>query len=146
MSFWNGTEWVAEQHAPTTPSPRRARFTGWSTAIVSVLALVALVVPFSPITLAAHHTSSTSACTLTSVVLGGSAVIEIDATGVRHNSNFKIEWVEPAITQTEYMWSTSSGTLQDTVMNNQGSGTYSASLYWRSNGGDVWEASCSTSV
>jgi hypothetical protein len=144
MSFWNGTQWVTEEHAP---NPKRTHFSVRSATLVSAITLAAaLLMPLSTVAAAAHHTSSTVSCTLSSVVLGGSAVIEIDAVGVRHSSNFKIEWVEPAITQTEYMWSTSTGTLQDTVMNDQGSGTYSASLYWRSNSGDVWEASCSTSV
>jgi hypothetical protein len=111
-----------------------------------IVGLAAVVAPLQLIAASSHNSGNAASCTLSSVVLGGSPVIEIDAVGMRRSANYKIEWAEPAITQTQYMWSTSKGQLQDTVMNNQGSGAYSASVYWRSNRGDVWEAACSTNV
>jgi hypothetical protein len=111
-----------------------------------VVGLAVVIAPVQLIAASSHNGGSGASCTLSSVVLGGSPVIQIDALGMRRSANYRIEWVEPVITQTEYMWSTSKGQLQDTVINNQGTGAYSASLYWRSNHGDVWEAACSTSV
>jgi hypothetical protein len=144
MSYWNGTRWVAEMTAPPPSPPSRAA--NWAATAVIVVGLAAAIAPLQLIAASAHNAGSGASCTLSSLVLGGSPVIEIDALGMRHSANYKIEWIEPAITQTQYMWSTSKGQLQDTVMNNQGSGTFSASLYWRSNHGDVWEADCSTTV
>jgi hypothetical protein len=85
-------------------------------------------------------------CTLSSIVLGGTSVIQIDATGLHHNANYEIDWVEPLMTQTEYMWSTSKGELQDTVLDDQGSGTYTANLLYLGSQGGVWETSCSLTV
>ena len=142
--FWDGSHWVAE--TTDTPVTRPSRLTDWAVTGLMIFAIGAVALPLQLVAASSHNTGSAASCTLSSVVLGGAAVIEIDAVGVRHSTDFMIEWAEPAITQTEYMWSTSQGTLMDTVMNDQGSGTYSAALYWRSNKGDVWEASCSTTV
>ena len=142
MTFWDGSQWVDETPAP---SHKPSRLHNWAATGLMVLGLAAITVPLRFAAASSHNTGGAS-CTLSSAVLGGAAVIQISAVGVRHSTDFMIEWVEPSITQTEYMWSTSQGTLQDTVMNDQGTGTYSATLYWRSNKGDVWEASCSTTV
>jgi hypothetical protein len=144
MSTWDGTRWVADKAAPSAPRPSRAA--NWAATAVMVIGLAAVIAPLQLLAASSHNTGNGASCTLSSMVLGGSAVVEIDAVGMRHSTNYLIEWVEPALTQTEYMWSTSKGQLQDTVMNNQGAGTFSASLYWRSNQGDVWEASCSMAV
>ncbi len=143
MSYWDGTRWLADK---TASAPKPSRLHNWAATAVMVFGLAAVIAPLQLIAASSNNTGNDASCTLSSIVLGGSDVIEIDAAGMRHSTNYSIEWVEPAITQTEYMWSTSKGQLQDTVMNNQGSGTYSASLYWRSSKGDVWEASCSMAV
>lgn len=144
MSFWNGSRWVNE--STPTPTSKPSRLADWAATGLMILALGAVAAPLQFVAAGSHNTGGGASCTLSSVVLGGAAVIEIDAVGMRHSTDYKIEWAEPTILQTEYMWSTSKGTLQDTVMNDQGSGSYSADLYWRSNKGDVWEASCSTTV
>jgi hypothetical protein len=46
MSFWDGTQWVAEEHVSKSPSPRRARR---SATLAMIVGLAALVVPFSTI-------------------------------------------------------------------------------------------------
>jgi hypothetical protein len=68
-------------------------------------------------------------CSLSAETLGGSPVIFLDAAGFQHGAWFQIDWVEPQITQVQYMWSTSTGVLQYDVMKDQGSGTYTASLW-----------------
>jgi hypothetical protein len=89
---------------------------------------------------------SSAGCALSTTVLGGTPVVQIDGWGMKHSADYVIRWVEPVITQTQYWWSTSRGVLQQTVLNNQGAGTYQASLYYLGRRGEVWEATCSLEV
>lgn len=99
--------------------------------------------------LAAHAQPT---CSLSQRTLGGVDVIQIDASGLRHNADYRIDWVEPQITQVQYRWSSVTGTLYQTVLDNQGPGTFTASLFFLSYGprgqepSATFEASCSLAV
>ena len=140
MSFWDGKQWVAEgaaepKRAPSSPAR-------WAATLVMLLGLLAVAVPLQ-LVLAG---GATPGCALSSVERGGTPVIQVDGWGMRHNATYVIRWVEPLITQTQYWWSTSKGQLQQTVLNNQGSGVYTASLFEMGRRGETWEASCSIAV
>jgi hypothetical protein len=103
--------------------------------------IAGLTMTVLPLALSAAAVHS-AGCSLSSVVLGGTAVVQVDGWGMKRSADYVIRWSEPLITQTQYWWSTSKGTLQQTVLNNQGPGTYQASLYYLGRQGEFWEASC----
>jgi hypothetical protein len=51
MSFWNGTQWVSEEHAP---NPKRTHFSVRSATLVSAIALATLIMPFNTVVAASH--------------------------------------------------------------------------------------------
>lgn len=139
MSFWNGTRWIEDkQSAPRKDSSRASR---WSATILMLFGLAAVAVPLTLVS-----AGQAPGCALSSVVLGGTPVVQVDGWDMRHNATYVIRWVEPTITQTQYWWSTSKGMLQQTVLNNQGTGVFSASLYYLGPRGETWETSCSMTV
>lgn len=75
------------------------------------------------------HAASTPSCSLSSLVLGGVPVVSASAVNLKHNAAFEIAWSEPSITQTQYVSSTSWGSAGQTVLNDQGSGTYTAAFW-----------------
>jgi len=97
---------------------------------------------------AASVRHATPTCSLSAQTLGGAQVIFFSMSGLQHNAWFQIEWSEPQITQVQHMWSTSTGVLQDDVMNDQGSGTYTASVWSLDRQGNpaLMAATCSLSV
>ena len=99
-----------------------------------------------PAAAASRHSDPT--CTLTAERLGGADVVFLDAAGLAHGAWFQVDWVEPQITQVQYMWATSAGVLQDDVMNDQGSGTYTATIWSLDKRGipQSFQATCSVSV
>src|SRR5437762_4782679 len=105
MSFWNGSRWISDQPSRTSPGP--SQVATWAATAVMVFGFGAVALPLQLIAASSQSTGGASAsCTVSSLVLGGSPVIQVDAMGMRHSADYKIEWGEPAITQTEYMWST----------------------------------------
>jgi len=91
---------------------------------------------------------SDPSCTLVAESLGGSPVVFLSVTGLAHGAWFQIDWTEPQITQVQYMWSTSTGVLEDSVMNDQGSGVYSATVWSLDKHGNpvAQQAACSVPV
>lgn len=121
---------------------RRARVAlGIATVTAAATAGVA-----APVT--GHASSGTPSCTLTAMVLGGNPVISASATNLKHSASFVIAWTEPAITQTQYVSSTSWGTAGQTVLNNQGSGTFTAAFWSADRAGQplALQATCSITV
>jgi hypothetical protein len=144
MSFWDGNQWVDEA-APHVPVVR-SRVRDWAATTVMLVGLSLAVMPFASTMARTSGGHADAACSLAAMNLGNTDVVQITATGLPHKANFEIYWTEPQITQTQYYWSTNQGMLQDTVLNNQGPGSYGASVWWRSSKGDVWEADCSLTV
>lgn len=76
----------------------------------------------------AGHAAAAPSCSLSSLVLGGVPVVSASAVNLKHGV-YEIAWTEPQITQTQYVSTTSWGSAGQTVLNNQGSGTYTASFW-----------------
>jgi len=114
--------------------------------LVACGAITAFGVAGRPAAAAPRHSDPT--CSLTAQSMGGADVVFIDAAGLSHGAWFQVDWVEPQITQVQYMWSTSAGVLQDSVMNDQGSGTYTATIWSLDRHGapQSFQATCSVSV
>jgi hypothetical protein len=53
MSYWDGTQWVADKTAPTAPRPSRAA--NWAATAVMVIGLAALIAPLQLIAASSHH-------------------------------------------------------------------------------------------
>jgi hypothetical protein len=140
MSFWDGNRWVSEPAVEQPPAPSRR--TNWAATALMLLGLLAIAIPLQLV--AAGNTPP--GCALSARMAGSSSVVQVDGWGMRHSADYVIRWTEPQITQVQYWWSSSKGNLQQTVLNNQGSGTYTASLYYRGPKGETWEASCSLGV
>jgi hypothetical protein len=144
MTFWNGSHWVQEAAPPSRIKPSRLQ--NWAATCLMVAGFALVAMPLAATYARSSTPHAAPSCGLAAVTLAGTDVVQITASGLPHGANFEISWTEPQITQTQYYWSTNQGTLQDTVLNNQGPGEYTASVWWRSNKGNVWETSCSMDV
>ena len=114
--------------------------------LVACCTITALAMSSAPAAASSRHAGPS--CSLASVTLGGADVVFLNVAGVQHGAWFQVDWVEPQITQVQYMWSTSSGVLQDDVLNDQGSGTYTASVWSLDKRGNpvALETTCSAAV
>ena len=140
MAYWNGRRWIAGDALAREPAS--AHVARWAATVLMLIGLLALVIPLRM----ALAGKTAPGCALSGLELGGAAVVQVNGWGMRHSADYVLRWTEPQITQVQYWWSTSRGTLQQTVLNNQGSGTYSVALFYRGPKGEVWDASCSMGV
>ena len=77
MSFWNGTRWVQAEQTATKSTVRRAN---WAATLVTVIGLVALIVPFSSI--AAASQKSDPGCSVSPALVGVNTSYTVTAWGL----------------------------------------------------------------
>jgi hypothetical protein len=75
MSYWDGTRWVQEEAAPSTPRPSRAA--NWAATAAMVVGLAAVIAPLQLIAAASHKSDPgvSVACGSAPCTVGGSMTV-----------------------------------------------------------------------
>lgn len=107
MSFWDGTQWVGDEPAPT---PESSRLATWLATLIMVAGLTITIVPFSPVAAASHH-GSDPPCTINPSTAAVGETYVVSVSGLPTGTAINLWVTEDGVTTGSPLGSTPDGTF-----------------------------------